>query len=154
MRFFLALIIILSLYSSPLYSQIGGIQVRTPSDEIMIGRVTMGNQMHLEIKTTTVEEKTSYQITYKDFRYPSIYELQRLVISNEETMQDLRKIILDMFDNKERTMQVSFDLEGETATLSKTRQLGYTGIMLFIHTKGHTNNFNKRQWENAFENLP
>jgi hypothetical protein len=151
MRCFLAFTIIILFYSSPLYSQI---EVFENPEKTVIGEVSNGMQMHLSIvKYTRKEAKSYYQIIYKDFRYPNLYELESITISNEETIQDLKKIVFDMFDNTERSMSLSFKLEEELATLVKKRQMGVTTVTLLVDRKGHSNGFLRRQWEKAFENL-
>jgi hypothetical protein len=154
MRKILPLAIVLFLFCPHAYSQIEGVQVRTSSDETRIGRIFSGTEKQLEIVKKTGEEETFYQITYKDFRYPRIYSTQFIRISNEETLQDLRRIIFEMFDSSERKMEVSFEIEGQTAMLSKDRLIGYTGVTLLVYEKGWTGNFSRRNWERAFENLP
>jgi hypothetical protein len=139
------------LLSAPAYSQI---EVMTAPEETVIGRISVALQMQFEVVKKQSEDRDSYfVITYKDYRYPNIYSLQSVIISNEETIQDLNRIIMEMFDNSDRNMELSFKLESETATLYKRRELGITIVTLWVYQKGYTNSFTRRQWERAFENL-
>jgi hypothetical protein len=158
MRILALFTFIVLLVAPPAYSQIDVDRIlkhiMTTPEETVIGEISVALEMQFQVVKKKSEDRDSYYlITYKDFRYPNIYSLQSVIISNEETIQDLKRIIMEMFDNSDRNMELSFKLEGETATLYKRSELGITIVTLWVYQKGYTNSFTKRQWERAFQNL-
>jgi len=123
------------------------------SKETIISEQKFGGQVHFRLLGVEEGNNHYYILMYKDYRYPRLYSVEALIIDNKKSLLDIRNLIMEGFESNDREFRRSFELEGQLVTVSKMRQLGRTGILLYIDDKGHTGPLDKKRWERLFENV-
>jgi hypothetical protein len=130
--------------------------------ETIVGRHAMMGTLFLELSMRAgAERDTTYMLTYRDDRYPSLNRYETIHFANKQTVLDFRKIVMSVFtppNNTNKDYLIQFRInEGttfeEVVSVGTYRSLGVTSAMVLVSGKGHAMPTVKSHWEKVFAGL-
>lgn len=132
----------------------GQIEVKEDTRNV-VAELTEGRNDVMVLRLTEMEldSGTQYFLAYRDGRYTHTYSSQVHFIGNRETLSDLRHLILNLFEDEENEKDVTFEIGGDFASISKLRIGRRPVVFLMIDGKGHTNPLRESEWVEFFDQL-
>ena len=118
--------------------------------ELTEGRI---DAMVLRLTEIDLDSGAQYFLTYRDGRYTQTYSSQVHRIGNKESLNDLKELILTLFEDEENEKDLRFEIGGDLASLSKMRVSRRDVVFLAINGKGHTKPLRESDWRKFFDQI-
>jgi hypothetical protein len=139
------------------FGQIEVIQREFKYKEISYKTFGMQKQLILEEVEMLVDDESvtppQYRLIYKDYRYPSILSLQMVYIDTKESLMDIKRLIYEGFESKEKEYRVMFKMGEETMSVVRVKTLGVSSAYILVQGKGFTPQLSKNAWETFFSKV-
>jgi hypothetical protein len=131
-------------------------QVFDGPTETVLGEHKVGRYLLLQleyVEPADSEREPYYRLTYRDYRYFDLGQYESVIIDNNQTLSDLRDIIMEYFSLEETKYEKSFMLGEVYTTVSGVRLAGVRSVRMYFAGAGYTQALTRRQWDRFFSNI-